>query len=183
MTNLNNEQVKTYQSVGGWLLLLCLALTIISPLRSLYNLVTAYSETLPFFDEFPGLEVLLYLDGGLSIILMILSIRAGIALWTIKPGAVKMAKNYLLIFLGYSVIAIFLPFLAGLPPEANEAMIPEVVKGAFQSLIYFGVWYSYLNVSKRVKATYPEYSSINDSLIHSIEQNDMETGEEQKSRE
>jgi hypothetical protein len=33
-------------------------------------------------------------------------------------------------------------------------MIPEVAKVAIQSLLYFGTWYWYLNVSKRVKATY-----------------------------
>lgn len=182
MTNSDNEQVQTYQSVGGWLLLLCLALTIFSPLRSVYNLATAYNETLPFFDEYPGLKMLFYVDGLLSLILMILSVRAGIALWTIKPGAVKIAKNYLLIFLGYSLIAIFLPFLAGLPSVANEAMIPEVAKGAIQALIYFGVWYSYLNVSKRVKATYPEFFTKIESDYPISEENNS-GGDEQKNIE
>jgi hypothetical protein len=90
----------------------------------------------------------------LSITLMILSIRAGMALWNIKPGAVRIAKKYLLLFLGYSVIALFLPFMAGLPSESNDAMVPEIVKGAFQSILYFGIWYSYLSISKRVLNTY-----------------------------
>jgi len=157
-TEYNSEQLGKYKGVGGWLLLLCFALTINSPLRTLYNLSTSYYETSLYFEEFPGLQNLLYIDGFLSVLLMVFSIRAGIALWSIKPGAVKIAKNYFLIFLGYSVIAVFLPFTAGLPSEANDAMIPEVAKGTIQSLFFFGIWYSYLNVSKRVKATYISYS-------------------------
>jgi hypothetical protein len=154
MTDSRNKQLAEYQSVGGWLLLLCIGLTIGSPLRTLYNLISSYNEIHQLFDIFPGLKNLLYVDGLLSIILMALSIRAGIALWSIKPGAVKIAKNYLLIFLGYSLLSVFLPFTAGLPSEANDVMMAEVVKGLIQSLVFFGVWYSYLNVSERVKATY-----------------------------
>ena len=101
---------------------------------------------------------------------MILSIRAGIALWTIKQKAVKIAKNYFWIFLAYSVVAIFLPFTAGLPSEANVAMVPEIIKGFLQSLIFFGVWYSYLKVSKRVKATY--YTEISEKNMNETEKND-----------
>jgi hypothetical protein len=88
MTQFNNEQQEKYRGVGGWLLLLCFALTIGTPLRTLYNLITSYNETSPFFNQFPGLRNLLYIDVLLSVTLMILSIRAGIALWSIKPEAV-----------------------------------------------------------------------------------------------
>ena len=161
MSDFRKEQLLKCR-VGGWLLLLCFALAIGSPLRTLYNLITSYNATVTLFDQFPGLRSLLYIDGTLSIVLMALSIRAGIALWTIKQGAVNIAKNYLLIFLGYSVIAMFLPFIAGLPSEANDAMIPEVIKSILQSLVFFGIWYSYLNVSKRVKSTYS--SDINSDI-------------------
>jgi hypothetical protein len=153
-SDINNEQLEKYKGVGGWLLLLCFALTIGSPLRTLYSLIASYNTTSQYFDQFPGLQNLLYIDGFLSIFLMALSIRAGIALWSIKPRAVRIAKNYFLIFLGYSVIAIFLPFTAGLPSEANDTIISEVTKGTIQSLVFFGIWYWYLNESKRVKATY-----------------------------
>jgi hypothetical protein len=44
--------------------------------------------------------------------------------------------------------------MAGLPSAANEAMIAQVVKDAFRGIIYFAIWYSYLNKSQRVRATY-----------------------------
>lgn len=169
MSDLKNEQSEK-SGVGGWLLLLCFALTIGSPLGILYNLITSYDETSTLFDLYPGLQNLLYIDGFLSTVLMLLSIRAGIALWTIKPNAVKTAKNYFWIFLGYSVVAIFLPFIAGLPSEVNVATIPEVIKGFVHSLVYFGIWYSYLDVSKRVKATYN--SDISDNISIETETNE-----------
>ena len=85
---------------------------------------------------------------------MTLSIRAGIALWSVKSGAVKIAKTYLLIFLGYSFISMFLPFTVALPFQDNDVMIAEVAKGMIRPLLFFGIWFWYLNVSKRVAATY-----------------------------
>ncbi|HUH73036.1 MAG TPA: DUF2569 family protein [Chitinophagales bacterium] len=157
MTDFKNEQLEERKRVGGWLLLLCFALIIGSPLRTLFNIVTSIKAASELFDLFPGIRNLVYIDSILSIILMALSIRAGIALWKIKPNAVEITKKYLFIFLGYSVISLFLPFTAGLPAEANDMMLPEVAKGAMQSLIFFGIWYWYLSVSKRVAATYSSY--------------------------
>jgi hypothetical protein len=143
-----------YKGVGGWLLLFCLSLTLFSPLLTIYNLVSGYNEVSPYFEQFPGLVTVTIVNGMLSIGLMVFSIYAGIALWNIRPGAVKIAKKYLLVFLGCSILAIFIPFMAGLPSKANKTMIGEFVKGAIRSLFYFVIWYSYLNKSKRVKTTY-----------------------------
>ena len=151
-----NRNFGKYQSVGGWLYLLCFSLIIGGPLRTLYNLLTSFNEVSPLFEQFPGLEILVYVDSFLSVTLMIFSVRAGNALWTFKPKAVKTAKNYFLIFLVYSVVAAFLPFVVGLPSEFMEAMIPEVMKSSIQALVFFGIWYSYLHVSKRVRETYIE---------------------------
>uniref|UniRef100_UPI004048E1E3 DUF2569 family protein n=1 Tax=Algoriphagus sp. TaxID=1872435 RepID=UPI004048E1E3 len=151
-----NMSLGKYQSVGGWLYLLCFSLIIGGPLRTLYNLLTSFDEISPLFEQFPGLQFLVYIDSFLSIILMVFSIRAGHALWSVKPYAVKTAKKYFLLFLAYSAFSSILPFIVGLPSEFMDAMIPEVMKGLVQALIFFGIWYSYLVVSKRVKGTYVE---------------------------
>lgn len=148
-----NKQNK-YKSVEGWLSFLCFIFVIGTPAGTLYNLGSSYTETVQYFEQFPGLLTIFVIDSILSIALMIFSIRAGIALWNIKPRAVRIAKNFLLLFLGYSVIIIFLPFMAGLPSEVNDAMIPDIVKGAVKGLFFFGIWYSYLSISKRVLGTY-----------------------------
>jgi hypothetical protein len=85
---------------------------------------------------------------------MAFSIYAGLGLWRIRPGAVRTAEIYLLCFLCYQGIAAVLPFLAGFPASANHALTEAVYRNLARSLLYFGVWYSYLNKSERVKATY-----------------------------
>jgi len=143
-----------YKGVGGWLLLFCLGLTVFSPLITLGSLAAAYGESSKYFHQFPGLLVIAVIDTFLSVGLAAFSVYAGIGLWTIRPGAVQMAKRYLLFFLGYLAIAAILPFMAGLPSAAHEAMFAEVARGTFRGVIYFAIWYSYLNKSKRVSATY-----------------------------
>ena len=169
MSDFDSTLLEKHKGISGWLLLLCIILTFISPARTFYFLTTSFIESSEYFDQFPGLEIISDIDGFLSIALVILSIRAGIALWNIKPGAVRIAKNYLLIFLAYSIIASILPFMAGLPSESNNVMISEAVRGVIQSLFFFTVWYWYLSVSKRVKATYPTYFSPDDSQSKSAE--------------
>ena len=169
------EDVDKYKRVGGWLSLLCFALIVGNPLRTIYTLVSSYIKTNQYFDIYPGLEYLFYIDSLLSLFLMAFSIRAGLALLMIKPGAVKTAKNYLFLFLGYSVIAIFLPFMVGLPSRANEVLIQEIIKSVMQSMFYFVIWFWYLSASKRVAATYSSYSTDTISEVLSPESESFES--------
>ena len=118
------------------------------------SLAVAYSASFEYLDQVPGLLIITVIDTFLSVGLMAFSVYAGTGLWSIRSGAVQMAKRYLLCFLVYSAVAAILPFMAGLPSEANEAMVAQVAKDAFRAVIFVAVWYSYLNKSKRVSATY-----------------------------
>ena len=143
-----------YKGVGGWLLLLCLGLTVFSPLSTLGSLAEEYLESSKYFDQFPGLLVITVIYTILSLGIVAFSIYAGVGLWSIRPGAVQMAKRFLLCLLGYHAIAAILPFTAGLPSTATQAMIETGATHLSRGVIYFAVWYSYLNKSKRVIATY-----------------------------
>jgi hypothetical protein len=145
---------QKYKGVGGWLLLLCLGLTVFGPIMTIVNLGIGYSEYSAVFDRFPGIKRITIIDTLLSLGLMAFSIYAGMGLWSIRPGAVQMAKRYLLTFLGYLPISAVLPFMAGLPSAANNTMLAAVAPGIIKGVIGFIIWYSYLNNSKRVRATY-----------------------------
>lgn len=67
--------------VKGWLVLLCLALTVFTPLITIANLTSAYQETSPLFAQFPRVRTVLIVDTVLSAGLMCFSIYAGVALW------------------------------------------------------------------------------------------------------
>jgi uncharacterized protein DUF2569 len=136
------------------LLFFCLGLTVITPVLTIGYLAVSLRDSSEYFDEFPGLLLITVIDTILSVGLVAFSIYTGIGLWRIRPGAVQLAKRYLLTFLLYHVVAAILPFMAGLPSESYEAMIGPIAKDMFRAVVYVAIWYSYLNKSKRVSATY-----------------------------
>ncbi len=145
---------RQYTKVGGWLLFFCIGLTILAPLVTLFSMAVSLKQASQYSGQFPGLMSMTVIDTILSVALMAFSIYAGVGLWTLRSGAVQTAKKYLLCYLGYFAIAAFLPFMAGLPSSAVDAMIPEVAKNTVRGIIYFAIWYSYLNKSVRVRGTY-----------------------------
>ncbi|HXN50103.1 MAG TPA: DUF2569 family protein [Bryobacteraceae bacterium] len=149
-----------YQSVGGWLALFCLGLIVFTPLLTLNSLVDAHSSAVRLADRYPGFLITTLVDGVLSLALAAFSAYAGLGLWRIRPGAVRTAEIYLLCYLCYQGIAAVLPFMAGFPASANHALTEGVYKNLTRGLLYFGVWYGYLNKSRRVKATYSACRSL-----------------------
>ncbi len=75
--------------VGGWLLFLCVSLTILSPVATVISLIYSFSQAGPFFDDYPGLMRVCMADVFLSGALMIFSVYAGVALWRRKANAVR----------------------------------------------------------------------------------------------
>ena len=123
----NDIQIATeYKGVGGWLLIFCLSLTVFSPLFTIVSGVSNYRDVSPYFDQFPGLMNVTIIDRVLATGLTIFSIYVGIWLWKVRSGSVKIAKYFLLVCLGYSVLVNLLLFMAGLPPQVNEAMAKGV---------------------------------------------------------
>ncbi len=152
--NSDPEFISKYYGVKGWLLFFCVSLTILSPLFTVYNLISGINESKYLINYYPDWLTVVVIDSILIVGLMVFSIYSGIALWTIKPNAVRVTKNYLYSLLAYVFISSFLPFTAGLPSQANEAMVQPVIMSALRSIVYFGIWFAFLQTSKRVKATY-----------------------------
>ncbi len=149
------ESPQQFDRVGGWLLLLCVSLTILGPLATVYNLVAGYSQLQTLFESTPGLKTLYNIDSFLSVALGLFSLWAGFSLWTRMEGAVERAKKYLYAVLGYSAILYFLPNMSGLPEEMSAEMQSVMVIASTRSVIYVAIWYLYLTKSKRVRGTYP----------------------------
>lgn len=143
-----------YQGVKGWLLFFCINLTILGPLLTMGSLIAGFAMSWKAFGEFPGLLVMLIVDTVLSLGIAGFGLYAGLQLWRVRSGAVLKAKKYLYCALGYHILGIGLPWIAGLPSEDTKAMIVEGIRDTMRGLIHFAIWFSYLNQSKRVKATY-----------------------------
>jgi len=152
---MNGVHAKT-RGVKGWLLFLCVSLSILDPLATLLYLTLMTAMTKQYFDTSPQLMRLMLIHGTCGIGLAVFSIYAGLSLWRILPGAVNTAKRYLVIAMVYSCITPFLPYIVGLPEDFDESMKGNNLLNSLLTMSYMAVWYTYLQRSKRVQATYQE---------------------------
>jgi hypothetical protein len=117
---------STPHGVGGWLLVLCILLTVVSPLF-------CFAELWRYQTDFQLL---------LNIVLILFSILTGILLWTGRRIGRQLAEIYFWIFLA----------LAWLYVLFNNS--PEQIGRAVAASIICPAWLLYLNKSKRVFNTY-----------------------------
>ena len=131
--------------VGGWLLVLCISLALISPVaqgliavKALRNLATARVP----------IQTLLRLGwvGAIYSGLAIFSCIAGVMLWMEKREAVKVTKAYLLVGAVLPISLFLVLHLAGM----HVSLLLVIIR----RLVYSVTWYSYLCASRRVKLTY-----------------------------
>jgi len=145
---------SSLQGVRGWLLFFCVTLVFLNPLATFGIFGLSLFQLTPLFKSFPGLLILSTVDGLASLILMSFSVYAGVSLWRIRPGAVRLAKMFLVAGVVYLLISPLFMLLAGLPDGAAVSALPDAYLTAGRSLLYYAIWFNYLTTSKRVRATY-----------------------------
>jgi hypothetical protein len=141
--------------VKGWLLFLCVALTIVGPAVTLYSVSQNYSEMSQAFGKFPDLKFAVFVESSITVAISAFGVFAGYALWKIKPNAVLMGKIYMVAYGGFALASPFLFFeLANLPREIERLVEDELVKQTTRGLAGSIIWLMFLFKSERVKATY-----------------------------
>lgn len=138
----------------GWLLLLCINLTILDPVTIIVGVFSATLVADPNFEQYPELMRMLIVSGICKLALAVFSIYAGASLWKIQPDAPNTAKRYLEAAAVYSAFSLLLPRIVGLPDELYRQIAGPSLLSSMATLCYVAVWYAYLVKSKRVKATY-----------------------------
>lgn len=73
----------------------------------------------------------------------------------IKPMAVQATKKWLKLSLGWGIMSALLFSLPDLHTEESQGAL---IGSVMINLISFALWYAYFSVSKRVKATYPDWN-------------------------
>lgn len=135
--------------VGGWLLVLCIILTIVVPADIAYQTILALRSG-PSLSGFVFILV--------SWCLAIFSLTAGLLLWRARPGAVTTAKLFLLTQVAFAVVVYVNNLLASShSPESAQDLALAILPVPFSFAI---IWYSYLSKSRRVQATYPQDYSV-----------------------
>ncbi|WP_149537333.1 DUF2569 family protein [Siccirubricoccus phaeus] len=142
------------RGVGGWLLFLCLTLTVLMPLATLAANLTGWPAP-AVLEMFPRLELALWAVVCGEILVNLYAIVTGVGLWRVSPGALPRARRFLLALLGWRLAAPFLMAgLAGLPPEGTQALLLDGLKDTARTAVFVLLWWLYLKRSRRVAATY-----------------------------
>ena len=157
LVNTSEAQAATIEptvppAVVGWLLFLCLLLTLVFPATTLYRIL---AHTLPSLleENSPRSIFLLIVYCVVSAGLAVFSVIAGLKLWLVRPGAVTFARRwlwaYLITHLAY--FGLWVAIAKQLTSLSLAAMGWNHVVGPIGS---FALWYFYLEHSKRVRETY-----------------------------
>jgi len=155
-TTAQSLPLEKYKGVKGWLLILCVYLTIILPLSAAGGLALSYAiVTDPELKRVSGLRETFIIDCLLSLVVVAFGIRAAIALWRVQSKAIEALRLFLVMFIAYTVLSVALPFMPDAPPGADKAAIvgPALGGGTVRFVIWSAIS-SYLRYSKRIKATY-----------------------------
>lgn len=147
---------KDFWGVGGWLLFLCLAMVFFNPVTTLHEVFT---RTLPLLSKTHDTrrEILwstyLVLFPGVSAF----GVVAGIRLWLVRAGAVRLARLWLLTLVCAHVSYFFL-WLALFRSARTSSLADMGWRHVAGPLFTFLFWNAYLYKSKRVRATFGEAS-------------------------
>jgi hypothetical protein len=150
-----------YKGVKGWLLFFCIVVAILAPIGTLMSL----PQTLRMGRELLGpnhpLTRHMLLWSLVSLPVVAFGMVAGIRLWKVKPGAVALAKIYLVLNLAMAVVGTLLgpdfrPLYEAMARRPGVGMDLRLFQwiGFAWGIVWFLIWFSYFSVSKRVKATY-----------------------------
>ena len=140
-----------HEGVAGWLLLFCVALTVITPASALLQVGHVIPRLLRTHN--PRRRILWTVFIAMYLSLGAAALVTGIRLWTVRRGAVRMAQLWLLLMLCLNVSYFFLWLML-----FAHARTDPVTKVAWDHivgpLIPFCLWTAYLRYSKRVRNTY-----------------------------
>jgi hypothetical protein len=151
-TDSSREQptvANNLEGVAGWLLFLCLALTIIAPVVELYSLFQEWSVA----NAPPELQSIVITETCFGGVLNILGVAAGICLWTRSADAIYVARLYLIALLAGSALQ---AVIIGAEVDSAGIIGPRsgYVSQAIAPIISAAIWLVYLARSRRVRATY-----------------------------
>jgi ABC-type spermidine/putrescine transport system permease subunit II len=140
--------------VKGWLLALCLLLTVVAPLACLDLMTSLYQAVSPRLAHAPGLYAAVVVSLAATACSAAFGVYAGWGLWVRRPGAVATAKLMLLFGLGVDLLTTSIEL--GLDTEAlpGSRALDALIWHMAPSLLVFSACYGYLNRSERVRLTY-----------------------------
>jgi uncharacterized protein DUF2569 len=142
------------RGVGGWLLFFCIQVVILGPLLMLgtFVLVALSLAGQRLLLTNAGLYILLRAAAGAAVAAV--GALAGVYLWMLRPGAVRLARIYLVLLallpLGLLAVSSLFPVPAGVELPAPPVQVPTTLFSVAGATF----WWLYFSNSRRVRATY-----------------------------
>jgi hypothetical protein len=140
------------KGVRGWLLALCLMLTVVGPVISAWLMVNEYNSATPLAASSTAVQASVLASLFLSACAVAFGAYAGMRLWLIRRNAPTTAKSALLFGLAVDVVTTTIQVATAQDP--SDRLLFQVEVSLVPSLIFFTLCFAYLNRSKRVYATY-----------------------------
>ena len=145
---------SSYAGYGGWLAFFCIISIVVAPILALITSALSIAFVLEYAKHYTSLLVLTFLQTSGNLVLAGFGVYTGIKLRATRLGAVRTAKTYLLVALGWSLLSVAMLSDAEMPSILSNDRPAQIVKQLLVSIIAFVIWFSYFTVSKRVNATF-----------------------------
>ena len=146
---------KNLYGVGGWLLFLCIILTIIAPVFTVFGLVSTFAmlDEMNVIRNYKEFATISSISGSL---IVVFGLIAGLFLWNRWSNAVAIAKTYLIFAMANTLVVNILHMVVVKYPHRPEFAFVYVgiVIGIIVGLGIQIAWFAYLCKSKRVAVTY-----------------------------
>lgn len=153
--NLNaNRTHEPGAGVRGWLLALCLMLTIVGPVICVWLMVEEYANFAPYLAASSGRQIALVASLLATTGSTLFGIYAGLRLWRVQANAVNTAKMALLVGLAADIFTTTIDVVAGPTSRADGNAVHPTLFHLAPSLIFFTLCFAYLQHSNRVDLTY-----------------------------
>ena len=140
--------------IRGWLLALCLMLTVVGPLISVWLMAEQHAAWQAQLESSMGLRMafvvcLLAATGS-----ALFGVYAGVRLWRVLPNAVNTTKSALLAGLAADIVITVIEVAVAQPSTAGGNFLDQTVFQLVPCLIFFTVCFAYLQRSRRVDVTF-----------------------------
>lgn len=146
-----SEDIPKYKGIGGWLLLFCIVLTIITPLLSASHIISGHASAGVMTSS---AKMATIIESILAGSLHLYGFVTGCIVWSGNKRGNVYAKRFLITNLaGFFIIGIIVALLVDLP-DMRHKVIGSYIILVPKEIIFFTVWWYYFKKSKRVKYLY-----------------------------
>jgi hypothetical protein len=146
--------------VHGWLKFIVIGNLYLAPVLVGLQLIMAWVGFVMLAERHPGILLVGFAATAVDGVLIYMGIDAARALRDLRSRAVQQMRRLLLLRLGWTLLGAPLMLagwaLSGLDPQA---LMPDIVKSLVLGVVGFAVGWTYFKLSKRVKATYPDWNA------------------------